>query len=595
MADRTAIEWTEATWNPTTGCDRVSPGCDHCYALTLARRLKAMGNPRYQSDGDPRTSGTGFGLSLHDDLLERPKSWRAPRLVFVNSMSDLFHPSVPDDFIRRVFEVMADTPRHTYQVLTKRSRRLAELAPRLPWPENVWMGVSVETSRYRFRVDDLRRVPAVVRFLSLEPLLGPLPDLDLDDIHWVIVGGESGPESRPVDTGWVRTIRDRCVASGVPFFFKQWGGRTAKAGGRELDGRVWDELPIRRMAVASYARMVGPPGRSDPGDRSSRGPEEAGAEPLFSDEDMKAMLVEDARELRISEPRRAVEAAREFGGWTLNKLEVLDLYLKVFRRVAGNGSYIDGFAGTGEVRIGGETLPGSATRAARSGVFKHLFLYERPSKAKQLRSYLDANLAERLSERCRVRGGDFNELVVEDLESGVIPVDKPCFAFLDQDSTQLDWATIERLATYKDLTTDEGAEDTDEADSKVLKVELWILFNTHQAVMRLLPKHPPPGYEQSPEAQTLDRIMGDRNAWWDLYTAGVGPGQWAMRFAERLSGELGYGAAVPHRILDPKTGRPQYYMIHASDHPAAFSFMRWAKREAAADQSWTTPLKGFDR
>lgn len=215
----------------------------NCYALTLARRLKAMGNPRYQSDGDPRTSGTGFALSLHDDLLERPKSWRVPRLVFVNSMSDLFHPSVPDDFIGRVFEVMADTPRHTYQVLTKRSRRLAELAPRLSWPENVWMGVSVETSRYRFRVDDLRRVPAVVRFLSLEPLLGPLPELDLDDIHWVIVGGESGPESRPVDSGWVRTIRDRCVTSGVPFFFKQWGGRTAKAGGRELDGRVWDELP----------------------------------------------------------------------------------------------------------------------------------------------------------------------------------------------------------------------------------------------------------------------------------------------------------------------------------------------------------------
>lgn len=244
-----AIEWTEVTWNPTTGCDRTSPGCDKCYALTLARRLKAMGQPKYQRDGDPRTSGPGFGLSVHADVLDAPRSWRTPRTVFVNSMSDLFHPEVPDEFILQVFEVMADTPLHTYQVLTKRAKRLSTLARKLPWPSNVWMGVSVESQRYVFRVDHLRRVPASVRFLSVEPLLGPV-HLDLRGIGWVIAGGESGPGARPVHPGWVRSIRDQCTAQDVPFFFKQWGGRTPKANGRLLDGRIWSEYPDRGLALA---------------------------------------------------------------------------------------------------------------------------------------------------------------------------------------------------------------------------------------------------------------------------------------------------------------------------------------------------------
>lgn len=245
MAASTSIEWTEVTWNPVTGCDRTSPGCDHCYAQRLAVRLKAMGQPRYQRDGDPATSGPGFGVSCHDDLVDQPLRWRAPRLVFVNSMSDLFHPDVPADFVRRVFATMELASQHTFQVLTKRSKRLTELAGRLPWPPNVWMGVSVEDSRYRFRVGHLRRVPAAVRFLSIEPLIGPVGALDLEGIHWVIVGGESGPGARPLDQGWVTDIRDQCVAAGVAFFFKQWGGRTPKAGGRELAGRTWDELPVQ--------------------------------------------------------------------------------------------------------------------------------------------------------------------------------------------------------------------------------------------------------------------------------------------------------------------------------------------------------------
>ena len=243
MADHSAIEWTDATWNPVTGCSRTSPGCDNCYALTLAARLKAMGNPRYQVDGDPPNSGPGFGIQLHYDLLDMPRRWKRQRTIFVNSMSDLFQPDVPFEFIAEVFRVMNDTPQHRFQVLTKRSRRLAAIADDLTWSDNIWMGVSVETRRYCFRIDHLRQVPARVRFLSLEPLIGPLADLDLTGIHWVIVGGESGHGARPIDPGWVRDIRDQCEDASVPFFFKQWGGRTPKAGGRTLDDRTFDEMP----------------------------------------------------------------------------------------------------------------------------------------------------------------------------------------------------------------------------------------------------------------------------------------------------------------------------------------------------------------
>jgi protein gp37 len=243
MRRRTGIEWTEVTWNPTTGCDRVSEGCDNCYALIMAKRLKAMGSARYQLDGDPRTSGPGFALTLHTDALTQPYRWSGSRMVFVNSMSDLFHARVPLEFVRDVFAVIADTPQHTYQLLTKRSSRLPRIADRLEWPDNLWLGVSVENAEHLYRVDHLRSVPAAVRFLSCEPLLGPLAPLDLDGIQWVITGGESGPRARPIAIEWVREIRDACSERGIPFFHKQWGGRTPKAGGRQLDGLVWDEMP----------------------------------------------------------------------------------------------------------------------------------------------------------------------------------------------------------------------------------------------------------------------------------------------------------------------------------------------------------------
>lgn len=245
MNGKTGIEWTESTWNPVTGCSKVSPGCDNCYAAALAKRLKAMGNPRYQKDGP---DGPGFGVTLHADKLDEPHSWKAPRSIFVNSMSDLFHASVPEWFVDRVLTTIEQTSQHRYQVLTKRPRRAARVfsaryGERCEAPSNLWLGCSVESADYVWRVDHLRDTPAQVRFLSLEPLLGPLEALDLNGIDWVIVGGESGAHHRRVAVEWVRMIRDACLDAGVPFFFKQWGGRTPKSMGRELDGRVWSEMP----------------------------------------------------------------------------------------------------------------------------------------------------------------------------------------------------------------------------------------------------------------------------------------------------------------------------------------------------------------
>ncbi len=232
MGQGSNIEWTESTWNPVTGCTKVSPGCTHCYAERLSKRLQAMGQPNYRR---------GFQVSLHEHALELPLRWKKPQMVFVNSMSDLFHVEVPESFIRSVFEVMSRVPRHTFQVLTKRAERMADLD--LEWSSNVWAGVSVENTNYLYRLDSLRRVPAVVRFISVEPLLGPLGNVDLSGIHWVIAGGESGPGARPMDPSWVTDLRDRCVAAGVPFFFKQWGGTNKKKAGRILDSRTWDERP----------------------------------------------------------------------------------------------------------------------------------------------------------------------------------------------------------------------------------------------------------------------------------------------------------------------------------------------------------------
>jgi protein gp37 len=239
MGAKSTIEWTEATWNPVTGCTKISPGCKHCYAERLSYRLKAMGQPNYAN---------GFALTLQPHALEIPLRWKTPQVIFVNSMSDLFHKNVPTTYIQQVFDVMVRANWHYYQILTKRSERLMQLSPQLPWQSHIWMGVSVENEDYKFRVDHLRATRAQIKFLSLEPLLGALPQLNLQGIDWVIVGGESGPRARVMRKEWVLDIRDQCLTANVAFFFKQWGGTKKKLAGRQLDGRTWDQMPS--LAVA---------------------------------------------------------------------------------------------------------------------------------------------------------------------------------------------------------------------------------------------------------------------------------------------------------------------------------------------------------
>jgi protein gp37 len=242
MATKSSIEWTESTWNPLTGCTKISPGCKHCYAERMAKRLHAMGQPNYAN---------GFKLTLHPHSLEVPLGWKKPQMIFVNSMSDLFHKDVPVDFIQQVFDVMRRADWHTFQVLTKRAERLLEIDPQIDWPSNVWMGVSVENQDYKYRIDLLRQTHARTKFLSLEPLLGPLPRLNLRGINWVIVGGESGPGARPLLEEWVIDIRDQCRAKRVPFFFKQWGGVQKKRAGRLLQGETWSQMPEQAWAGAT--------------------------------------------------------------------------------------------------------------------------------------------------------------------------------------------------------------------------------------------------------------------------------------------------------------------------------------------------------
>jgi len=243
MINHTKIEWTGASWNPITGCTKISPGCRYCYAERMALRLLKMGQYKYRN---------GFKVTIHPDELEQPLKWKKPQVIFVNSMSDLFHEDVPDQFIYQMFETMQKASWHTFQILTKRSQRLASMAKRLPWPDNIWMGVSVENADYVHRLHDLGKVPCHVRFVSMEPLLGPISRFPHDKIDWVIVGGESGPKARPIEESWVIEIRNQCIKNSIPFFFKQWGGVNKKKAGRLLDGKFWEQSP----AIASTDRQL---------------------------------------------------------------------------------------------------------------------------------------------------------------------------------------------------------------------------------------------------------------------------------------------------------------------------------------------------
>lgn len=247
--NKTKIEWTDTTWNPMTGCSPISDGCKNCYAIKMARRLKAMGNRRYRN---------GFAVTLHPDLLDAPLSWKKPRMIFVNSMGDMFHEDVPLEYIQQVFATMEKTSQHTFQVLTKRSSRMAELAARLPWPKNVWMGVTIESEKYLYRAENLKKTPAAVKFISVEPMIGPVSEIDLQGIDWVIVGGESGAQARTIEKEWAIAVRDKCTASAIPFFFKQWGGPNKKKSGKILDGKIWDQFPLNAAKnINISARSIG--------------------------------------------------------------------------------------------------------------------------------------------------------------------------------------------------------------------------------------------------------------------------------------------------------------------------------------------------
>lgn len=240
MATKSSIEWTEYTWNPVTGCTKASPGCLNCYAERMAKRLQAMGLPNYR---------TGFRVALHEHVLSTPRAWKKPSIVFVNSMSDLFHEKVSLEFILKVFDVIRENPQHQFQILTKRAERLAEITSFIGWPDNVWMGVSVENNDYTNRIDNLRMTGAFIKFLSIEPMLGPISNMDLNGIDWVIVGGESGPRARPIQYDWVAEVRDQCIKSEVPFFFKQWGGTNKKKAGKVLDGKIWNQMPRYNFGI----------------------------------------------------------------------------------------------------------------------------------------------------------------------------------------------------------------------------------------------------------------------------------------------------------------------------------------------------------
>ena len=240
MSCNSRIEWTEITWNPITGCTKTSPGCLNCYAERMAKRLQAMGLPNYR---------TGFRVALHEHVLSTPRAWKKPSIVFVNSMSDLFHEKVSLEFILKVFDVIRENPQHQFQILTKRAERLAEITSFIGWPDNVWMGVSVENNDYTNRIDNLRMTGAFIKFLSIEPMLGPISNMDLNGIDWVIVGGESGPRARPIQYDWVAEVRDQCIKSEVPFFFKQWGGTNKKKAGKVLDGKIWNQMPRYNFGI----------------------------------------------------------------------------------------------------------------------------------------------------------------------------------------------------------------------------------------------------------------------------------------------------------------------------------------------------------
>ena len=540
MAQKSAIEWTESTWNPVTGCTKLSAGCDHCYAERFAERFRGVPGHPYE---------TGFDLTLRPERVEQPKRWRRPRLIFVNSMSDLFHEDVPWDYVGRVFETMETADWHVYQVLTKRSSRMRNFVNRRytadPVPPHIWLGTSIENASSKGRLRHLRQTNASIRFLSLEPLLGSLGTLDLSNIHWVIAGGESGPGARPVDEEWLRAIRDECRAQTVAFFFKQWGGRTPKAGGNQLDGRQWLEYPpnahIERLAV----------------------PLKVAGAPPDNGEDSEAMI---------------------FGPWVREKLGCLEKYLSAYTTILRRQKwvkgyfYIDAFAGSSNLKLRKETEEESETlyllepaeyTSEDSGTAE--YIKGSPRVALGIRHpftdyfFIEVD-DERIKEleklkrevvggkpRIHIRKQNCNEYMTEWLQTmqgkwhtwrGVI--------FLDPFGMQVPWSTIEMIA-------------------KTGAIEILINFPVGMSIQRLLKRNG----EFTPTIRTkLDSYFGT-DEWFDILyrqnidifgemtTEKVGnSGDKLVKWYRKRLQQV-FGFVTTAREVQSTLGRPLYYLIFA--------------------------------
>jgi three-Cys-motif partner protein len=523
MPAETAIEWTESTWNPVTGCSKVTPGCAHCYAETFAERWRGVPGHPYEQ---------GFDLRLWPQRLEYPLKWKRPRMIFVNSMSDIFHEDIPFEYVERIFVVMQEASHHKFQVLTKRHERMTELAPHLPWPPNVWMGVSIENKRWVLRADYLREVPAAVRFISAEPLLGPLTGLDLTDIHWLIAGGESGPGHRPVQAEWIRGLRDRCHRDGVAFFFKQWGGLRAKSGGRQLDGREWNEMPSVTYSANGHAT-----GRKMPRQRD---------------------IPDDADE------------KWEYTEHSAAKHEILHRYLGAWFSILGGSKrnprlvLLDGFAGRGRY-VGGE--PGSprimferAAQVVDDGRAKEVWI-----RCAELNQF---NFEEHLSEVCAELHHDHVRIKAEH-ES-----------FVDAATKLAGWLDAQRPPPPTFVMVDPYG---------VTGVPLDLLarllsFDRLEVLLTFMVRDPSRFLMEGNYEEPLTALVGGE-AWRDCLNAPQRAECLMLRFREVVRPAIAKHA-TPFLVYEDARRVPLYYLIHLTNNDLGMREMKDAMVEKSGDMTF---------
>lgn len=524
MPGPSAIEWTQSTWNPITGCTKVSPGCAHCYAETFAERWRGIPGHAYEQ---------GFDLRLWPERLEHPFRWKKPRVIFVNSMSDMFHEDVPADFIAEVFDVMASADQHVYQILTKRHERMAELAPDLPWPPHVWMGVTIENRRFVSRADYLRQVPAAVRFISAEPLLGYLEGLDLTDIDWVIAGGESGPKYRPVKAEWIRDVRDRCEREGAAFFFKQWGGNRAKSGGRELDGREYNAMPPHSMNMA--LAPTGPPGGRD-----------------------RPRDIPDDADEKWTYPEH-----------TAAKHDILRSYLSAWLVILGRGRrhkqlvLLDGFAGRGRY-IEGE--PGSPA-----------IMFERAADV------ADQGLVESILIRCsEPNPTNFSHLkqVCEGLYHDRVQIHPTKETFEDVANRFAGWAEKQTPPPPTFVMVDPyGVRGV-----KLETLERLLKLDRLEILLTFMVRNPARFLKEENYAEPLTALFGG-GAWKECEDAENRAECLMLRFREIVTPDIAE-YAIPFRVYEDEREQVLYYLVHLTNNDLGMREMKEAMVGQSGDMTF---------